>query len=266
MASAKLLANMYKKMLQDPVEGFVVELEDESNLYEWKIWVEGPKDSPYNGGIFLLQMKFPPDFPMSPPELKFVSEFWHPNVYAETGAVCISILHPPGEDEMSGERADERWLPTQSVTSVLLSVISLLNAPNTSSPANVDASVEWRKDPEGFRRRCVRLIEKANESLPSHVVIPHPDTNPEERAKVIQKIKLQTEPVNIEEFEHDDMIYDSEEDDDASESSSEPKPKETKTTSEIKRTTQPTKQETESTTKQSKKSNNGKKKKKCSIM
>jgi hypothetical protein len=57
------------------------------------------------------------------------------------GKVCISILHPPGEDEMSGEFASERWLPTQSVSSVLLSVISMLSDPNPSSPANVDASV-----------------------------------------------------------------------------------------------------------------------------
>src|SRR5688500_4034134 len=42
---------------------------------------------------------------------------------------------------MSGESAAERWLPTQSVSTIILSVISLLNAPNFSSPANVDANV-----------------------------------------------------------------------------------------------------------------------------
>ena len=31
------------------------------------------------------------------------------------GNICISILHPPGEDEMSGERPEERWNPTQTV-------------------------------------------------------------------------------------------------------------------------------------------------------
>jgi ubiquitin-protein ligase len=61
-------------------------------------------------------------------------------VYTD-GKVCISILHPPGVDEMSGELPEERWLPTQTVTTILLSIISLLSAPNTSSPANVDASV-----------------------------------------------------------------------------------------------------------------------------
>ena len=57
------------------------------------------------------------------------------------GKVCISILHPPGEDVMSGELASERWLPTQSVSSIIMSVVSMLAAPNFSSPANVDASV-----------------------------------------------------------------------------------------------------------------------------
>lgn len=35
---------------------------------------------PYSeGGIFELELVFPPDFPMSPPTLRFISEFWHPN-------------------------------------------------------------------------------------------------------------------------------------------------------------------------------------------
>jgi hypothetical protein len=42
---------------------------------------------------------------------------------------------------MSGELPEERWLPTQTVQTIILSVISLLNSPNFSSPANVDAGV-----------------------------------------------------------------------------------------------------------------------------
>jgi ubiquitin-conjugating enzyme E2 R len=189
MAATKLLSSTLKKILSDPVEGFTVEVEDESNLFEWKIYIEGPKDTPYEGGIFQLNMKFPSEFPMSPPELRFISDFWHPNVYKDSGMVCISILHPPGEDEFSGELASERWLPTQTVTTIILSVISLLNAPNFSSPANVDASIEWRNEPECFRMRCARLIQKANREKPSHIIIPHPDTNPEEKEKYLRKMK-----------------------------------------------------------------------------
>jgi len=206
MAATKLLANMLKKMHNEPVEGFTVELIDEADLFEWRIWVEGPKDTPYDTGVFQLVMKFPVDYPMSPPELKFISDFWHPNVYKDTGIVCISILHPPVEDEMSGELPEERWLPTQTVSTILLSVISLLSSPNFSSPANVDASVEWRKSPETYKTRCSQLVAKANREKPSYVVIPHPDTNPEERAKQVEKIKEQEKPIDMDDFMHDDNI------------------------------------------------------------
>jgi ubiquitin-conjugating enzyme E2 R len=97
--------------------------------------------------------------------MRFVSPMYHPNIFPvsaltlaaalfthnhfsldfQDGRVCISILHPSGNDPMSGERPEERWLPTQSVRTVLLSVISMLDGPNTFSPANVDASVAYRK-------------------------------------------------------------------------------------------------------------------------
>ena len=62
-------------------------------------------------------------------------------VVYEDGKVCISILHPPGNDTMSDETADERWRPILGVEAVLLSVISMMNDPNINSPANIDASV-----------------------------------------------------------------------------------------------------------------------------
>merc|ERR1719453_2107264 len=101
-------------------------------------------------------MKFPPDYPNQPPELRFTSEFWHPNVYAD-GKVCISILHPPGDDQFGYEAAEERWRPIHSVESVLVSVISMISSPNDESPANVDAAKQWRDDIEGFKKKVGRL-------------------------------------------------------------------------------------------------------------
>ena len=72
--------------------------------------------------------------------MTFKSKMWHPNIY-EDGKVCISILHPPGEDAMSMESSEERWRPILGAESILISVISMLNDPNIDSPANIDASV-----------------------------------------------------------------------------------------------------------------------------
>ena len=62
---------------------------------------------------------------------------------------------------MSGELASELWRPTQNVQSVLLSVISMIADPNCSSPANVDASVEYRDRREKFAERVKALADKA---------------------------------------------------------------------------------------------------------
>jgi len=218
--TTKLLANQYRSILADPVEGFTVELEDDASLYEWKVYLEGPKETCYESGVFQLRLSFPKDYPMSPPVLRFVSDFWHPNVYHD-GKVCMSILHPPGEDAMSGELAEERWLPTQSVTTIVLSLMSLLNDPNCSSPANVDASVEWRKHRESYINKCKKLVEKANREKPEHVQIPHPDTNEEEHKKIVQKWKeLNTGMDENDFFEEDDEEESDENEDEFLESNS----------------------------------------------
>lgn len=150
------------KSLQDePVEGFKITLVDESDLYNWEVAIFGPPNTHYEGGYFKARIKFPIDYPYSPPAFRFLTKMWHPNIY-ENGDVCISILHPPVDDPQSGELPSERWNPTQNVRTILLSVISLLNEPNTFSPANVDASVMYRKwrDSKGKDREYIEIIRK----------------------------------------------------------------------------------------------------------
>ena len=97
---------------------------------------------------------------------------------------------------MSGELPEERWRPTQSVSSILLSFISLLSDPNTSSPANVDASVEWRDKRAAYTTRVQGIISKLPK-VPSHVEIPHPDTDPEQKARALKKLQLMTQPMTL---------------------------------------------------------------------
>ena len=64
--------------------------------------------------------------------------------------MCISILHPPGDDPNQYEHASERWSPIQSVEKILISVMSMLAEPNDESPANVEAAKMWRERKEEF--------------------------------------------------------------------------------------------------------------------
>merc|ERR1711865_227531 len=120
----------------------------------------GPDGTIFEGGFFRCILDFPTDFPMSPPTMTFKSEMWHPNIYPD-GKVCISILHAPGEDAMSGESSEERWRPILTVEAVLISVMSMLSEPNDSSPANLDAAVQWREDPKAYKKKVKRCVERS---------------------------------------------------------------------------------------------------------
>jgi ubiquitin-conjugating enzyme E2 G1 len=79
------------------------------------------------------------------------------------GTVCISILHDPGEDQFGYERPEERWLPIHTVETIMLSVISMLAAPNADSPANLEAAKEFREGFAGFKKRVQRLVRQSQE-------------------------------------------------------------------------------------------------------
>ncbi|CAE6412625.1 unnamed protein product [Rhizoctonia solani] len=124
----------------------------EDNFFEWEALINGPKDTPYEGGVFVAKLEFPSDYPLNPFKMKFDPPLLHPNVYAD-GNVCISILHSPGDDPNMYELASERWSPVQSVEKVLLSVISMLAEPNLESGANVDCCKLYRENKAEFERQ-----------------------------------------------------------------------------------------------------------------
>ncbi|XP_054756483.1 ubiquitin-conjugating enzyme E2 R2-like [Lytechinus pictus] len=204
------------KLSKEPVEGFIVKANDE-NLFDWEVAIFGPPGTLYEGGYFKAIMKFPHDYPYSPPTFRFLTKMWHPNIYENSGDVCISILHPPVADEQSGELPSERWNPTQNVRTILLSVISLLNEPNTYSPANVDASVMYRrwKDSKGKNKEYEDLIKKQVkrtelDAQKDSVVVP---TTLEEYCIKTKETPQSQSSVDLADFYDDDDDYGVEDDD-----------------------------------------------------
>ncbi|KEG13467.1 ubiquitin-conjugating enzyme protein [Trypanosoma grayi] len=172
MSAIPHLQKQLRELTLSPPAGFRVESED---LFIWTVWFAGPQGTPYAPGIYKAELRFPRDFPMEPPVFKVLSSIWHPNVYTD-GKVCISILHPPGEDEMNTEEtAMMRWTPIQTIRSVLLSVVSLLSDPDpkdAGAPANVAALVQYRKDRTAFNAFCHQLATKSLSELPQNFVPP----------------------------------------------------------------------------------------------
>jgi ubiquitin-protein ligase len=150
MNSAKIIAKHYEKYNKDPIDNLSIE-DPKNDIYKWNFILTGPKDTPWEDELYEGIIIFPTNYPFSPPQIKFTSGLFHPNVYPD-GKLCISILHE-GVDEYGYEDTSERWSPVQTISSIFLSILSLFHSPNCDSPANVDASVMYKNNLEQLIKR-----------------------------------------------------------------------------------------------------------------
>jgi len=145
----------------------------DDNILTWQLWLVGPEGTDYEGGVFKVRLTFPPSYPNEPPEMRFDTPIWHPNVY-DDGRVCISILHKPGgtAEIPDDTPASECWRPILNIEAIVVSVLSMLSDPNFDSPANLDASIQMRKDSSAFKAKVKALVEESRKCLPAGFKMP----------------------------------------------------------------------------------------------
>jgi len=77
--ASKRLFQEYKSLLTNPPDGITAGPVSEDDLFVWEALIQGPEGTPFEGGIFPAELKFPKDYPLNPPKMKFLGEIWHPN-------------------------------------------------------------------------------------------------------------------------------------------------------------------------------------------
>ncbi|KAI3409938.1 hypothetical protein GPALN_006308 [Globodera pallida] len=123
------------KELQD--DGVTIEPLNET-LFEIVGKIRGPPDSPYEDGLFILEIRIPQEYPFIPPKVKFTTRVWHPNISSQTGAICLDILK-------------EQWAASMTLRTVLLSVQLLLLSPEPSDPQDAIVAKQCMSDPALFK-------------------------------------------------------------------------------------------------------------------
>ena len=89
--SLDYLYSEYEKLNKNPINEFQCKVDLVNNdLYQWKITLIGPKDTPYEGGNFILVIYF--KYPYSIPKVRFVNKIYHLNVSQYDGTLRLYSL------------------------------------------------------------------------------------------------------------------------------------------------------------------------------
>ncbi|KJE97106.1 ubiquitin-conjugating enzyme HR6A [Capsaspora owczarzaki ATCC 30864] len=134
----------FKRLQDDPPAG-VSGAPTDNNIMVWNAVIFGPEGTPFEDGTFKLSLEFTENYPNRPPTVKFVSQMFHPNVYAD-GGICLDILQ-------------NRWSPTYDVAAILTSIQSLLDEPNPNSPANSAAAQLYQENKREYEKKVKAIVE-----------------------------------------------------------------------------------------------------------
>eukprot|EP00049_Salpingoeca_infusionum_P018619 m.358020 g.358020 ORF g.358020 m.358020 type:complete len:150 (+) comp18019_c0_seq1:324-773(+) len=113
---------------------------DPANPRYFHIMMKGPKETPFEGGTFKLELFLPAEYPMGSPKVRFLTKIYHPNV-DRVGRICLDILK-------------DKWTPALQIRTVLLSIQALLDTPEPDDPLDPKVAEHWKSDPAGAKRKA----------------------------------------------------------------------------------------------------------------
>jgi ubiquitin-conjugating enzyme E2 D/E len=110
------------------------------DIFHWQATLMGPEDSPYEGGVFFLDINFPADYPYKAPRVTFSTKIYHPNINS-SGGICLDILK-------------DQWSPALTISKVLLSICSLLTDPNPDDPLVPSIADLYKRNREEYHLKA----------------------------------------------------------------------------------------------------------------
>ncbi|KIM36530.1 hypothetical protein M413DRAFT_288264 [Hebeloma cylindrosporum] len=97
----------------------------------------GPEGTPYEGGLFEVDIVIPESYPFQPVKMKFITKVYHPNISSASGAICLDILK-------------DAWSPVLTLKSTLISLQSLLCSPEPNDPQDAEVAKHYMTSKGSF--------------------------------------------------------------------------------------------------------------------
>ena len=130
-------------------------LQDDNDLFTWKLTLIGPTDTSYKGGLFYLKAYFPDNYPSEPPEICFITPVYHVNIKPwaprsnggeRLGYISISTLNC--------------WKPEFTMRKVITDIFFLFYSGNPDCPYCLDRAEEMLDNRKLFEEKVKYFTKK----------------------------------------------------------------------------------------------------------
>eukprot|EP00697_Spironema_sp_BW2_P011796 gnl/Spiro4/27648_TR13771_c0_g1_i1.p1 gnl/Spiro4/27648_TR13771_c0_g1~~gnl/Spiro4/27648_TR13771_c0_g1_i1.p1 ORF type:complete len:220 (+),score=59.59 gnl/Spiro4/27648_TR13771_c0_g1_i1:80-661(+) len=128
-------------------------------LNDFVVTFAGPRDSPYEGGVWRVHVVLPDMYPYKSPSIGFLNRIFHPNIDEASGTVCLDVIN-------------QTWSPMFDLVNIFeVFLPQLLLYPNPTDPLNGEAAALMLREPERYRARIVEYVQKYASAPTQEVVL-----------------------------------------------------------------------------------------------
>jgi ubiquitin-protein ligase len=107
-----------------------------------------PDSEIYKEGAYQIEMKLTATFPFDPPEVRFITKIYHPNV-AEDGQFCHELL-----------KKTAKWTNKTPLTEVIRAVVDHIDKPDIDYSLSLQLGREYMENRPEFNRKALDFVTK----------------------------------------------------------------------------------------------------------
>ncbi|XP_075396648.1 ubiquitin-conjugating enzyme E2 T [Tenrec ecaudatus] len=148
MQRATRLKRELSLLATEPPPGITCWQEDQMD--DLRAQILGGANTPYAKGVFKLEVIIPERYPFEPPQIRFLTPIYHPNIDS-AGRICLDVLKLPPKGA---------WRPSLNLATVLTSIQLLMSEPNPDDPLMADISSEYKYNKPIFLKNARDWTEK----------------------------------------------------------------------------------------------------------